>query len=211
MFRFLQLLVATVALYCLSACTLMPSRSAVQADKAIEDAVLEVMDDQADPHRQAEIRDYGQYLPAHHHKYIGDYVEQMLMQLQDQLRQPLTGAVAVASFVEFDHTLANTNALGNQIAEAALIEINRIGYPAVDINVADNITVARNGNFIFSRENSAQLDSYCCVLSGNLIYDQRGVIVNAKLVAVENKQLLGAASLTIPYFVVEHLGHVQLN
>jgi TolB-like protein len=62
------------------------------------------------------------------------------------------------------------------------------------------------GNLVFSRQHKKRLNDYCCVVSGNLIYEQGGVRVNAKLIDLETRRILGASSLTIPYFVIEHLG-----
>ena len=98
---------------------------------------------------KAEIRDYGRYSPVRHNKFVKDYVQQMIMNLNVQ--KSLRGPIAVASFVEFDDTLQTTHSLGNQIAEAALIEMNQLGYLMADVNLGDTFTINKEGNFVFSR------------------------------------------------------------
>lgn len=150
------------------------------------------------------IRDHQRFSVISHNKSLHDYAQQLLMELNTQqvIRQP----VAVASFVEFDHSLKNTNSIGNQLAEAVLVELGQLGYLTADINVDNKISMDERGNLVFSRQHKKRLNDYCCVVSGNLIYEQGGVRVNAKLIDLETRRILGASTLTIPYFVIEHLG-----
>jgi len=158
---------------------------------------------------QSNIRDYSRFSARGHNKSLNDYAQQLVMELNTQ--QAVHKPIAVASFVEFDSALDKTNSIGNQLAEAVLIELGQMGYPTADINVSDSVRLQSNGNFAFSRQQSENAGNYCCVLSGNLIYEQGGVRVNAKLIDLKSKSILGASTLTIPYFVVEHLGYAQAH
>lgn len=142
-----------------------------------------------------------------HNKTLNDYAQQLVMKLEPSL--PLSGPIAVASFVEFDSNLVTTNMLGNQFAEALMIEMGNSGYPVADINAAKGVKRTAAGNFAFTRKQSVKNNGFCCVLSGNLIYEKAGVRVNAKLLSNENSQMLGASTLVIPYFVVQHLGYAK--
>ena len=151
-------------------------------------------------------RNYSVYSPYNHNKALNDYAEQIVMQLRTRGR--FDKPIAVTSFVEFDESLANTNSLGNQLSEAVLIEMSAMGYPMADITAARKIRVNADGSFAFSRDAHDVADSLCCVVSGNLIYERRGVRVNTKLFELENKQVLASSSLLIPYFVAEQYGQV---
>ena len=154
-----------------------------------------------------DVRDYSLFEPRYHNKQLNDYAQQMLLNFK--INQELTGSIAVTSFVEFDQTLTKTNILGNQLAEAFLIEMRQAGYTVADVNVLGGVTVNNYGNFAFTRQDDYLQDDFCCVLSGNLIYQSNGVRVNSKLFNINTKQLIAASSLVIPYFVIEHLGHAQ--
>jgi TolB-like protein len=156
---------------------------------------------------ETDIRDYSLFAPRYHNKSLNDYAQQMIMNLN--INQDVNGPIAVTSFVEFDQTLTRTNILGNQLAEAFLIEMRQAGYTVKDVNILGEVDVNNYGSFSFSREEYFIDDNLCCVLSGYLIYQGNGVQVNGKLFNINTKKLIAASSLVIPYFVIEHLGQVQ--
>lgn len=156
---------------------------------------------------QSDIRDYSFFAPRNNHKKLNDYVQQMIMDFQ--LDGPFSNPIAIASFVEFDETLTKTNSLGNQLAEAFLIEMSQAGYPVADINASGGILINADGSFAFTRQQQKQFNNLCCALSGNLVYQSNGVLVNSKVFDIQTKRIYAASSLVIPYFVIEHLGQTQ--
>ncbi|NVK54233.1 MAG: hypothetical protein HWE26_01350 [Alteromonadaceae bacterium] len=175
-----------------------------------EDAVLSILtSEQASPaaNNTSPARDYSVYTPMHHNKVLSDYAEQIVMQLklQGQFDKP----IAVASYVEFDNNLKTTNGLGNQLAEAVLIEMSNMGYPMMDITTSNSILMNDSGSFAFNRDSSKFADDICCVLSGNLIYERRGVKVNTKLLELQSKRVLASNSQLIPYFIAEEFGRLR--
>jgi TolB-like protein len=156
---------------------------------------------------ETDIRDHSLFEPRYHNKQLNDYAQQMVLNFK--INKELPGSIAVTSFVEFDQTLTKTNNLGNQLAEAFLIEMRQAGYTVEDINALGGVVVNHYGNFSFSRQEDFLQDNFCCVLSGNLIYQSNGVLVNSKLFNIDTKNLIAASSLVIPYFVIEHLGQAQ--
>lgn len=195
----IQLLTILVSLFAMSGCESLMTQQVVVAP-----AVQEV---QAEIEAPSNVRDYSRFSTFQHNKSLNDYAQQLVMQLNTQ--QAINKPVAVASFVDFDQSLQKTNSIGNQLAEAVLVELGQLGYPTAEINIEKSIRVNNRGNFIFSRDQKDRAGDYCCVLSGNLIYEQSGIRVNAKLVDLDSRRILGASTLTIPYFVVEHLGYVH--
>ncbi|MDC8829766.1 FlgO family outer membrane protein [Alteromonas gilva] len=152
-------------------------------------------------------RDYSVYSPVNHNKVLSDYAEQIVMQLK--LRGQFDKPIAVASYVEFDDNLTTTNGLGNQLAEAVLIEMSNMGYPMMDITTSNAISMNANGSFAFNRDAGKLARDICCVLSGNLIYERRGVKVNTKLLELQTKRVLASNSQLIPYFIAEEFGQVS--
>ncbi|WP_299081346.1 FlgO family outer membrane protein [uncultured Paraglaciecola sp.] len=169
----------------------------------------ELLEADAESSRAMDIRDYSLYAPRHHNKSLNDYAKQMVMDFQ--FSPAFNQAIAVSSFVEFDDSLIKTNMLGNQLAEAFLIEMNQAGYAVADINASGAINVNTQGGFVFSRKQQSQFNNLCCALSGNLIYQSNGVRVNSKLFDIDTKRVIAASTLVIPYFVIEHLGQTQLR
>jgi TolB-like protein len=163
----------------------------------------------AAPDSQSDIRDYSFFTPRNNHKKLNDYVQQMIMDFE--LVGPFSQPIAIASFVEFDETLTKTNSLGNQLAEAFLIEMSQAGYPVADINASGGIVRNADGSFAFTRQQQKQANNLCCALSGNLIYQSNGVRVNSKVFDIQTKRIYAASSIVIPYFVIEHLGQTSLN
>ncbi|UAA37504.1 hypothetical protein KIH87_12355 [Paraneptunicella aestuarii] len=144
------------------------------------------------------------YQPRYTHKTIDDYAEQITMQLMQQARH-LDGnsRIGVASFVSLDASLQKTNALGNQLAESFIKEVQAYGISVVDYKIMKNIDVSRDGDIIFSRDNwqlsGADMDY---VLSGTMHRDEKGVRVNARIISLGNKSVVASARGFIPHFVV---------
>ncbi len=145
-----------------------------------------------------------QFNPRYHHKLLNDYVEQMAMTLVDTM-QARMGNVAVASFVDLDSTLNNTNVLGNQISENFIYEMQQFGFAIVDYKSTGSLEVTPQGDFAFSRDykNLSQHQMIDYVLSGTMIYAEKGVVINARVVSTDDKVVAASARGFIPYFVVD--------
>ena len=148
------------------------------------------------------------YSPTFSHKSLSDYAEQLTMKLMNNGHKlTLDSLVGVTTFVNFDQSLKNSSALGNQLAELLISELQTLGVAVADFKTLDQISVNRSGDFVFSRE-AQQLSANMAmsyVLSGTLIRNEKGVKVNARIIDVQSKQVVSAASLFIPDFVVQAL------
>ena len=148
------------------------------------------------------------YRPQVTHKLLSDYTEVMAMKLIESMRY-VTGRspVAVTSFVELDNNLQTTNVLGNQLAESFTKELQQFGLSVVDVHHMGKVNVTPNGDFTLTRKgqevgNIPKLDY---VLAGTLTYNDRGVIVNTRIIGVHSKVVVATADGFIPHFVVESL------
>jgi len=141
-------------------------------------------------------------------KLISDYVEQMVMDMQKSLSgQKIHYPVAVASFVNLDSSLNNTNPLGNQIAEAFITELQKAGVPVVDHRITGAIKVTQNGDFVFSRNSneykSTQKIGY--VVSGTMIKSDNGIIINARIVGLKSNLIIASSKMVLPNLLVNRI------
>ncbi len=148
------------------------------------------------------------YSPSFTHKGLADYAEQLAMQLVDNARGLTSQSlVGVTSFVNFDSTLQNADVLGNQLAELFIGEIQQFGVSVVDFKTTNTILVQPSGDYIFSRDTYELADEMGMdyVLSGTLIRNEKGVRINARIIALDNRRVMSTASVIVPHFVVEEL------
>lgn len=148
------------------------------------------------------------YSPQFTHKGLTDYAQQLAMKLvQNGPKLNSTLTVGVASFVAFDQSLSQTSVLGNQLAEVLMGEVQQFGLSVVDFKITDGISVGSQGDLVFSRSAArlAQNQAIEYILSGTLISNEKGVNVNARIVSLQNKQVISSASILIPHFMVRDL------
>lgn len=136
-----------------------------------------------------------------HFKRVNEYAEQLSMDLMDNMHgRYLAGTVAITSFVNFDHTLNKTDPLGNQLAESLIHELKQYGVATVDFKNTDYIKITDSGDFAFSRkaEEIARKQQIDYVLSGTMIRNPRGVVVQARIVNLGTNQVKTSAKSFIP-------------
>lgn len=134
---------------------------------------------------------------------LSEYVEQMAMELESKLSQRIATPVAVTSFVTLDSTLKNTTLLGNQISEYFINELKGVGIPVSDYKVTGFIQVTPSGDLAMSRklqELKGDLNiGY--VLTGTLIENERGTVVNSRIISLDNNKVVASASKLVPSIV----------
>lgn len=148
------------------------------------------------------------FRPLHTHKLLGDYAEQMTMKLVENMRYvKVNTPIAVASFVQLDGSLTQTNILGNQLAESFITELQAFGIQVIDYKTTNTIHVGRAGDFVFSRDLNEldQNPNVKYVLSGTMTHNDRGVILNVRMVDLRTKIIVASSKGFVPQFVVESL------
>ncbi len=179
-----------------------------------ENAGLAYRPDSRDRQQAAQERaKYGQrdplrsgFSPTVTHKRLNDYAEQLAMSLVANARGlKRDHLVGVASFVRLSESLEETTIVGNQLAEYLMGELQSYGVAVVDFKLANNVSVTPHGDLALSRngEKLAQSLSMDHIVTGTMIEDQRGVRVNARIIAVDTQQLVASAQLYIPAFMVQ--------
>lgn len=114
---------------------------------------------------------------------------------------------AVATFVPVDTLKHNSNKqhhlqiLGLQLEQGMMTEVARRGYIAQDYKATNNIIVEGESDRVFSREVEAlsrrheHVDFY---LSGTIAETEKGAVVNARIIDVESKDVVAAATRYFP-------------
>ncbi|MBB1330546.1 hypothetical protein H5087_14430 [Pseudoalteromonas sp. SR43-7] len=141
---------------------------------------------------------------------VNDYVVNLTSQLNH-----LNGAlnanarVGVSSFFYADAldtklVTGQASGLSQQIQESLLTQFTQLGYHTVEYRLGDNLSLSENSDSILSRDlsklrNRQNID---LVITGTVTRQQHAYIVNARLVNIENKQVLSAGSTEIPINVM---------
>ncbi|GEA13327.1 FlgO family outer membrane protein [Alteromonas sp. KUL49] len=148
------------------------------------------------------------FAPSQTHKRLNDYASQLAMDLMENATQ-LTqdDLVGITSFVRFDATLSTSTVLGNQLSEYLIAELQDFGVSIVDFKLANGITVSPYGDFAMSRSAKYLASELAMdhLVTGTIIEDERGLRVNARIVSLENKQVMSSANIYIPAFIVTSL------
>ena len=141
-------------------------------------------------------------------KHIGDYVKNMAQDLianMEKVNQKTP--VGVTNFALLDSDLQATNLLGQQMAESFLHELHNFRIPVIDFKATDYIRVTGQGDFLLSRD-YLDLDTRLpidYVLTGTMAKHQGGVLVNARILGIDSREVVASAQTLIPFYVVDAL------
>ncbi|MBB1430936.1 FlgO family outer membrane protein [Pseudoalteromonas sp. SG43-4] len=141
---------------------------------------------------------------------VNDYVVNLTSQL-NHLNGSLNAnaRVGVSSFFYADAldtklVTGQASGLSQQIQESLLTQFTQLGYHTVEYRLGNNLSLSENSDSILSRDlsklrNRQNID---LVITGTVTRQQHAYIVNARLVNIENKQVLSAGSTEIPINVM---------
>lgn len=141
-------------------------------------------------------------------KNINHYVRGIMQDIAENLQYVNTKTpLAVSSFIFLDRDYNDTNLVGNQIAESFIHELHSFGIPVIDFKTTGYMRVTPDGDFVFSRDylelNPEQNFNY--VLAGTLVNHQGGLLVNARIVGLASKAVVGSAQGFIPQSVIDSI------
>jgi TolB-like protein len=141
-------------------------------------------------------------------KNINHYVRGIMQDMVENLQYVNAKTpLAVSSFVFLDEDYNDASLLGNQIAESFIHELHSFGVPVIDFKTTDYMRVTPAGDFVFSRDylDLNQEQNFNYVLAGTLVSHQGGVLVNARIIGLSSKAVVGTAQGFIPQSVVDGL------
>ncbi|EGQ8493113.1 FlgO family outer membrane protein [Vibrio cholerae] len=107
--------------------------------------------------------------------------------------------IAVTSFVDLQNMDA-TNWLGNTVSEGFIHQFQRRGFKVVDFKTTGSIQVTQQGDFAFSRDwkNLSSEQEVQYVLTGTMLRQEGGVIVNARVVGMHSRIVVASAQGFLP-------------
>lgn len=141
----------------------------------------------------------------HTHVMVSDYSERLAADLVKNLKGNMLDApLVITAFVQYDATLQNTNSLGRILSENLVNQMNEFNVQVIDLHLMYGFMVNEEGEFVFSRDPDEYYHEGALkyVLSGVLIENERGVVVNARIMDFENQRVLSSASVLIPPYVL---------
>ncbi|TMP37050.1 FlgO family outer membrane protein [Pseudoalteromonas rubra] len=141
-------------------------------------------------------------------KNVTHYVQKLMQDMVSNVKYINDQTpVAVSSFVFLDEDFNHATLLGNQIAESFIHELHNFGVPVIDFKTTDFMRVTKHGDFIFSRDFLELSDElpFKYVLAGTLTHHQGGILVNARIVGMQSKVVVGTAQGFLPQAVVNAL------
>ncbi|MGA4606001.1 FlgO family outer membrane protein [Pseudoalteromonas maricaloris] len=174
-----------------------------QSDMEILYAMMEEQERNEDS--QAVVSQDIGFISYRHRKEIANYANQIALELSDTVLGQKPESIAVASFVNFNESLRDTNQLGNQLAESLMHQMQKLGYQALDFKALGKIEVTSSGDLTFSRNASRlkNMQSPSHLLTGTMVYRPRGVEVNARLLEFNTNLVIASTVVTIPYFILD--------
>ncbi|MCD1238231.1 FlgO family outer membrane protein [Vibrio cholerae] len=107
--------------------------------------------------------------------------------------------IAVTSFVDLQN-MDSTNWLGNSVSEGFIHQFQRRGFKVVDFKTTGSIQVTQQGDFAFSRDwkNLSSEQEVQYVLTGTMLRQEGGVIVNARVVGMHSRIVVATAQGFLP-------------
>lgn len=143
-----------------------------------------------------------------HFNRLDEYTEQMAAELQKDVQgMQVNESIVVASFVNLDSSLQNTNVLGIQIAESFINQLQQIGLPVSDHKLMGVLDVNEKGDFAFSRDMGKFYNDVNIgyVLTGTMLKNSRGMYVNARLINFRTNAVAASTSKFLPNIVIGNL------
>ncbi|MCT6700540.1 FlgO family outer membrane protein [Rheinheimera sp. 4Y26] len=139
-------------------------------------------------------------------KQLTDYAAQLAFKLAgfDELKGAKVG---ITSFVEFDDSLEQTTALGNQFAEAMVTLLPQYGVDVIEYKLTRDIDVSPRGDVALSRDvlKLQQKVGMDYVMTGTLVATRRGIQINSRVVSVQGHKVIAAASTMVPHLVLQQI------
>lgn len=123
------------------------------------------------------------------------------------------GMIAVTDFAFVDSGLDQGSVLSNHLSESMIYDLLTFGAPVVDFKVTDYIRVTPAGDFVLSRdfnELSAEIPIRY-VVSGTMTLHAQGVLINARLIQIDNKRVVSAARTFMPKSVADAIVQRQVD
>lgn len=134
------------------------------------------------------------------------HTSELASELLSRIRVDRTSRIAVATFVPVTTLKSNLTEqdplmlLGHQLEQGLITELSRRGWIAQDYKLTPDILLSGDSERVFSRsiEELAGSQPAEYFLSGTIVRQEAGAIVNARLVHVQSRDVIAAATKFFP-------------
>ncbi len=133
------------------------------------------------------------------------HTSQLADELLANLQPDRSSRIAVATFVPVKRLAGDQQQhalmiLGHQLEQGMLTEVSRRGWIAQDYKVTGDIVLTPDSEQMFSRDPDTLGDWQAAeyFLSGTIVEQQAGAIVNARLIHARSKDVVAAATKFFP-------------
>ena len=134
------------------------------------------------------------------------YTYMLANELFDGVTPDRQARYAVVGFVPADTMVYNgadqgpLMMLGHQLEQGLITEATKRGFTTQEFKITNDILIGDDNERVFSRDieqlsDAERIDFY---VTGTLVYQQSGAMVNARIVNVRNKQVVAAATRFFP-------------
>lgn len=139
---------------------------------------------------------------------VNEYSRNLIHELMEQHHALDDNAmVAVTDLSYTDSALDQGSLFGHHFSEAMIYDLHRFGVAVLDYKATDYIRVTPDGDFVLSRnfeELKAELPIKY-VVTGTMTQHQQGLLINARLIQIDNKRVISAARTFVPNHIVRAL------
>jgi TolB-like protein len=187
-------------------CIVILSACSTQSDDGFYDGYRNQFDDQVVEKKEIDSND----LPKHN---LNEIVKGMAYEMMENSafvnhKTP----IAIASFVNMEN-FDEASWLGNQIAESFIHEFQRHGLIVIDFKSTGYFRVTQDGDFAFSRnwEELPENQIIDYVVSGTLLEQEDGYIVNARMIGMLSHVVVASAQTFIPKWALGNEKKVEDN
>lgn len=147
--------------------------------------------------------------PFHTHQRVDDYTDKLahdlVRNLIRQSKQP--NAIAITPFVNFSGSDYDITPLGRVISHSLLGQVQEYGLAVVDTHLLNLNKVKDTGELAFSRDMNKLMERHGVdyILSGVMLRNERGMVINARVIEFGSRRVLSTASTFIPSFVADEI------
>jgi TolB-like protein len=134
-----------------------------------------------------------------HFQLLSDYTEQMAVELaQDLADIELDGNIAVSPFVYLDDSFRQTTRLGIELAEFFIHDLEQAGLAMREHRLSESLNLNNSGALSTKDFLESDIDDLDYVLIGTMTPNKVGLIVNARIIKVEDHEVLASSSKLFP-------------
>ncbi|EKE82087.1 FlgO family outer membrane protein [Idiomarina xiamenensis] len=145
---------------------------------------------------------------------LSSFANRLAQDLRLHMRQPVDPkAVGITSLVAVDGQLQQADTISKLFSEDLIYAMHGAQFKVLDYKTTDFIRVTAKGDFALSRDylELQEIVPISHVLVATTAQHEQGMMVNARLVNITDKQVISAAQVFIPKQVLRQVQSSELK